>query len=618
MNGTFELLRVAQVVLGIGLVIFVHELGHYLAARLCRCRVETFSLGFGPRLLGWRVGPTYYQIALVPLGGYCRMAGEERRFDGLPPEPDELPAKSVGQRFFIYSGGVLMNLLFGLVVFPILFQIGVPFTRPIIGETVPGGAAWQARLPEHQEVVSINGHPVFEFAHLYTEVALGDPRHTELVLRDPSTGVLSTHELTPLHDEGEGIAMIGVQPDFERDARGQVVLDVRPDSAAARAGVSSGDRLVEVVGGVPGLGPLQQIALQARGDRPLELVVEGQAGERKVRIAPEMTAQLLPPMVGIAAPVQRVLAVRPGPEGPPLGLQPDDRLLEVRGRPIWELGDLQLALLEGDGSGANAPATVRVRRDGRILELPCPALTREHALALADDVALEADVDSTTVAVQPESAAERAGLRTGDQVLEIDDIAVRDWNEVRDVIERAGQDQRPARFRVARPGAPEHLSFAVQPEARAAADYGLAMRQASYVYRSENLGAAVVFGARCSWRFLEDSWLTLKRMLTRDVSPKNVGGIITIGAVSYSLTESGWVKLFFFLCLVSINLAFLNVLPIPVLDGGHLFFLIIEKLKGSPVSNRVLSYSQAVGVVLLLSLMVYVTYNDLVRWVFTG
>ena len=66
---------------------------------------------------------------------------------------------------------------------------------------------------------------------------------------------------------------------------------------------------------------------------------------------------------------------------------------------------------------------------------------------------------------------------------------------------------------------------------------------------------------------------------------------------------------------MSINLAFLNVLPIPVLDGGHLFFLLVEKLKGSPVSNRVLGTSQAVGVVLILSLMVYVTYNDLMRWV---
>ena len=86
---------------------------------------------------------------------------------------------------------------------------------------------------------------------------------------------------------------------------------------------------------------------------------------------------------------------------------------------------------------------------------------------------------------------------------------------------------------------------------------------------------------------------------------------VVMSSIGYS-----WSKFFFFLCLVSINLAFINVLPFPVLDGGHLFFLIIEKLKGSPVSNRVLGTSQAIGVVLLISLMVYVTYNDLVRWVF--
>ena len=146
--------------------------------------------------------------------------------------------------------------------------------------------------------------------------------------------------------------------------------------------------------------------------------------------------------------------------------------------------------------------------------------------------------------------------------------------------------------------------------------YGLLPRKLGYVYRSPNLGAAMVFGVRYSWHYLRVSWLTLERMLTRDVSPKHVGGIITITAVSYSLTKNGWIEFLFFLCLVSINLAFLNVLPIPVLDGGHLLFLIIEKLKGSPVSNRVLGTSQAVGVVLLLSLMVYVTYNDLVRFVF--
>ena len=86
------------------------------------------------------------------------------------------------------------------------------------------------------------------------------------------------------------------------------------------------------------------------------------------------------------------------------------------------------------------------------------------------------------------------------------------------------------------------------------------------------------------------------------VSGRNIGGIITIGVVSHSWASVGLSKLFFFLCMLSMNLAFLNVLPIPVFDGGHLLFLLIEKVKGSPVSERVLSYSQMVGIVLIVSL----------------
>ena len=609
MDSPFELARALQVVFGIGLVIFVHELGHYLAARWCGVRVETFSLGFGPKLLGFRRGHTQYQIALVPLGGYCRMAGEERRLEGLPPEPDELPAKSVGARFFIYSGGVLMNMLFGLVVFPVLFRVGVPFTRPVIGETTPGGVAWMARVPERAEILEVNGTRIQEFEHLFTEVALGDPRRALLRLRTPD-GRESVHELVPMADDQQGFRTIGVLPDFERDADGNATLDVRPDSAAARAGLTGGEGLVEVLGGVPGLGTFDQVALATRGDRPLELRVRDAAGERLVRIAPEITARLNPPRVGITAVQNLVKAVRTSPALADLGLEPGDRILSLNGRDVLGLGDLQLALLESAES-----VRCTVERAGRTLELAGPALTREEALALADDIALGYDEQSTRIAVQPGEAAERAGLRTHDEVVEIDEATTRAWDDIRTLVARAGSSERPAVFRVRRAGELDLVSVTVQPEARPVADYGLSLRQAEYVYRSESLPAALAFGARYSWRFLEESWLMLKRLLTQEVSPKNVGGIISITTISYSLAESGWTKFFFFLCLVSINLAFLNVLPIPVLDGGHLFFLLIEKLKGSPVSNRVLGTSQAVGVVLILSLMVYVTYNDLMRWV---
>jgi len=606
-----ELARALQVVFGIGLVIFVHELGHYLAARLCGVRVLTFSLGFGPRLLAWTVGPTTYQVAAIPLGGFCRMAGEERRLEGLPSAPDELFAKGVGARFFIYSGGVLMNVLFGLAVFPVLFQIGVPFTRPTIGETAPGGPAWHARLPEGQEVVRVNGGRVFEFEHLFTAIALGDPERVTLRLRDPRTGTESEHVVVPRKDEREGLNMIGVAPGPERDGAGRIALDVEPDGPAWRAGLRPGDWLVRVENGAPGLDERTQLELLDRAGEPWQLLVAGPSGERSLAIAPELTARKDAPRVGVAGRLNRIADLRPSPLLASLGLRAGDELESVQGLRILALGDLHRALLTRPG-----PLALEIRRDGAVQTMAGPELAPGAAQALAEDLALAADERSSVVVVQPGSAAERAGLRTLDQVLQIDGTDVTSWDDLRQLVERAGSQERAALFRVRRPGESAHLELAVTPERRPLATYGLRLKQAQYVYRSENLGAALVFGAQYSWRFLEESWLALKRMLTRDVSPKNVGGIITIGAVTYSMTEAGWIKFFFFLCLVSINLAFLNVLPIPVLDGGHLLFLIIEKLKGSPVSERVLGTSQAVGVVLLLSLMVYVTYNDLVRWFF--
>ena len=142
---------------------------------------------------------------------------------------------------------------------------------------------------------------------------------------------------------------------------------------------------------------------------------------------------------------------------------------------------------------------------------------------------------------------------------------------------------------------------------------GFGLARATGIFQTTSLWSSLREGTRSSWRFLFQTYKTLQRMVSQDVSPKNLGGIITISRVSYQVSSMGWTKLLTFLCILSVNLAFLNVLPIPVLDGGYLFFLLIEKLKGSPVSARTLGYSQVVGLVLIVTLMVYVTYNDLLR-----
>jgi len=598
-----------KVAFGIGLVIFVHELGHYLAARLCGVRVETFSLGFGPRLLGWERGGTLYQLAAIPLGGYCRMAGEEYREGGRPPAADELPSKSVGQRFFIYSGGVIMNVVLALVLFPIIFWVGVPFTRPTV-QVSEGGPAWKAGVPDHVEIVAIGDQEIHEFEAILTEVALADPGPITLTVRPRGAGGTELYQVTPERNETGGFRYIGVVPDCERDESGLPVLHVEEDSPASRAGLSSGARFLGVVGGEPGASPLRQLTLLADHEGPAQVRILDEEGERTVTLTPEVRETDVR-LVGIAPLRNVVNNVRASAELERLALQEDDRLVSVQGTAILRAGDLERAL-----AGAEGELSFVLERGGERRELQLPALPLERRRTLAQDIDL--GYDNERVVPSEGDPADLAGMRIGDRILKVDGQPTPEWSDVQRLVQRAAAAKRAAEFEVQRPGpeGPVTARLEVEPKPLEKSDFGLRPRRDEYVYKATSAANAVQIGLRSCWRMLYQTYLTLQRMLFNEVSPKNVGGIITIGAVSYHVASLGWIKHLFFLCLLSINLAFVNVLPIPVLDGGHLAFLVVEKIKGTPVSRKTLEYSQMVGVVLLLTLMVYVTYNDLVRWVF--
>ena len=627
-----ELLRVLQVVFGIGLVIFVHEAGHFIAARICKVDVQVFSLGFGPPLLSLRRGKTVYQVAIVPLGGYVKMAGDEPTEEGRAwarrqerdealanarpdevagaggPRPGDLYSKSVGARFFIYSGGVLMNLAFGLVVFPILFAKGVPFKAPLI-TPVPGGPAWHARIAPGSEVLAIDGDRVFEFTHIPNAVALGDPEGVELTLREPGSETPRNVYLVPERDEELGLNRIGVRPSIDPELR----LAVQSGSPAWRAGLRAGMRLLSVEGGTPDQTPIERMADVIESGEPMVVTVAGDEGTATYRVEPEESEQERDPYIGIAPPSNWVDDIRQNDLIASIGIESGDILRRVGETAILRRRDLHRALADRSG-----PVAFLVERAGATLELEAPPLESAEAVSIADDIALAAPPESTEVTVVPGWAADEAGLRDGDVITRINGVEVATWEDVQRRVSDAGKRGTSVRLSVTRRGAtPDertaYLELDATPRASSFPMYGLAVQPATSIFQASGPIDAIVAGMSCSWRFVVDSWITIRHMLSGQVSSKNMGGIIMISQVSYSWSQEGLPKLFYFLCMLSINLAILNVLPIPVLDGGHLFFLLIEKLKGSPVDDRVLGYSQMIGLVLILSLMVYVTYNDLTR-----
>ncbi len=154
-------ITIIATIIVLGVLIFVHELGHFLAAKLSRVGVLTFSLGFGPKLFGKKVGETRYQVSMVPLGGYVKMIGEEPG-EKLPPEllPKSFSAQPVGRRLGIVFAGPFFNFLFAVVAFAVAFVVGLPTLLPEVGEIKPDFPAYQAGLQPGDRILEVNGSPV--------------------------------------------------------------------------------------------------------------------------------------------------------------------------------------------------------------------------------------------------------------------------------------------------------------------------------------------------------------------------------------------------------------------------------------------------------------------------
>ena len=600
--------HILQVVLGVGLVIFVHELGHFMTARWCGVRVDVFSLGFGPRLFGWRRGETLYQVAAVPLGGYVRMAGDEdfgrRDSDGV--DPGSLSSKSVGQRFLIYSGGVIMNVVFGLVVFPILFAIGVPLDSPIV-RPMTGGPAWQAGIEPGTRVLAVNGEEVHDFYGIQSAVAIAPRDEIVLTVLAPGEETPRDVHLSAVRDPNQGIYSIGVAGGIDPDHE----LVVAADSPAFEAGLRGGDQLLTVEGGGSTAPIEKQLNDATSQGEPLQLRVNREGEQLDFTIAPKPREGAK--LIGVE-PVWRVIgAIRSSALTDAIDLRVDDVLLAVDAKRVLRTRDLEQTLLSGEGV-----VRLEVERNGRNLVVETPPLSAAERERFVRDVALRQGFDSALVNVFPGSGAARGGLEDGDEIRQIDGTAVKAWEDITELTRAAVKADRRLAVTVLREaedgGAPAMLELVIEPAPRQEYEYGLGLTAATYVYKTKSLGEALSFGWSACWRFLQDTWLTLKSMLFGRVSADNLGGPIMIAVVSHTMAELGPVKFFFFLCILSINLALINVLPIPLLDGGHLLFLLIEKIKGSPVSERVMSYSQLVGLVLIATLFVYVIFNDLQRF----
>ncbi len=709
-----DFLVVGKVVVGLGLVIFIHELGHFVAAKWCDVHVETFSIGFGPPLPGcqFRYGETTYMLALFPLGGYVKMVGEGSDDDDAD-DPRSFKNKTVGQRMLIISAGVVMNVILAAVCFVGIYRTsGVERPAGVIGTVDAGSPSWQKGLRSGVELVKIGEteHPYFD--DVMPEVMhwpSGQPIPVVYRTFEGQPRNVST-ELVPRKNETTGRPMIGIAPARATVLRPANRLGRPPyqtNSAASRAepAFQNGDRIVGTTdpdqpaddyqpertkplppdSRDPHSGRYDFFELVRRfqrlADRPLVVLVERSAGEKH---AAEPLAVTVPPAYhtnyGLRMMMGQIVAVRQGSPAEQAKVQARDASREIGDiltgvevkpdknsvvrfvpapspnpapgvvekvlDPVRLPYDLEHWFAQHPGASRKVKLTL-VRQighnerkevtaeptwdDGWRDELSAPS-SLSSPLAV-NGLGLAYTVMTVIDDVAKDSPAANAGLQKGDVVKAIQFYDLRNgqpdpvrWLDLEPDqwarpywVAQEESDLKTIGLRVQREvgGTKQTLEVVldgVDDKDWPLADRGLSFETDTRMQKADTLGQALVMGGRRTGRLITQIYQNLSAMVDGRISfKKNASGPLSIAAVSYDIAGESLSLFILFLGMISVNLAVINFLPIPVLDGGHMVFLIYEKLRGRPAPEQVRIAATFVGLAMIGSLMLFVIYLDVRR-----
>jgi len=695
---------ILQMVIGIGLVIFVHELGHFLAAKACGVKCEKFYVGFDAfdiplgvvripsRLAYFQWGETEYGIGILPLGGYVKMLGQHDnpmeavtdphaanaavrlaedgpRVDAQPDarpaiDPRSYQAKTVPQRMLIMSAGVLMNLVFAVIFASFAFHFGVSYQPALVGDTVGGSPAWEYNLSGSQ-VLEINGHSTqdryFPFEEVAQTVMVGgaDQDVTVEIKRLGSEGQTERLSLRPIVGlvkmKGFHPPTIGISPMMSTRLGSK-----NPTPAgqpAAEAGFEPNDLIIKINGQPVNNRVDLGVELVKFWDQPIAVTVlrgtknvyfshqayvasgdvDGQLVE--LNVAPNSYRE-----TGMVMRSGPIAAVQIGSPAYQQGVKAGDRVLALDGQPFDPLlaaqylrrkaREEQAVELSLERTTEGQTETLAIRVTPRF---PTTVSTIAENMPIAlDELGIAVPVTTEIERVVEGSVAAEQGLMPGDRVIAVtmdfrDEQARDKYLEVAKIktiegesleknwvaLNESLQASPPSAFwqlKVQR--GDQTLEFEVQPVASTqyfSEKRGLLLQPLNEIY----LAADPADALRCGWQQVQyDSnkiLRILRQMVTGNVPMTAIGGVGTIAVGATSEAMSGTPRLLMFLTLLSVNLAILNFLPIPILDGGHMVFLAWEGVTGAPPNERVQEGLTMIGALLLLGLIIFALGLDVWR-----
>lgn len=591
------------------------------------------------------ISETEYRLNWIPLGGYVKMLGQDDMKPGQQAEdPRAYNKKSVGARMLVVSAGVIMNIILAAIGFMVVFLVGFNSPPAVVGGVTPGSPAQMAGLQIGDRILTLDGTYQHDFTKIQLNTALADPtKPNPFTYRTPS-GEEKSAVIAPQKSEKTGLDFLQMGIDRPSELRGLEKkkmprgIEAQLAKLPAEYKVIQPDETIVAINGKPveatdltkldadtiaaKIRDVQSFdkALQNSGGKAVKISVRTASGEVVPREVKPIFAEPFEGSLQMFGLQMRPRLSGIPEESPAYGkLKEEDVVLAIDTgndrTPNPSQQDFRDAV--ADAGSAGRTISVTVLRDGKIEEVkdlnPNFKIAKgKKGLGVGVSYAWDVPMTSTPIAG---SSAEK--ILAGTTITAVNGNAVANWRDIREAL-RGAKANDVVTIAGTLDGKPVEEKITVSADdARFVNNllytHTLSLHEMVQPRETNNPLTAAAWGVGETRDAVLQVYLTVKRMVQGSVSYKNVSGPVGIFAAGYQFADRGTVWLTWFLSIISANLAVMNFLPIPIVDGGLFTFLIIEKIKGEPVSPRVQAVAQVVGLAILLSVFLLATYQDITR-----
>ena len=511
----------------LGVLIFIHELGHFLAARYFGVKVEVFSLGFGPKILKYKKGDTLYCLSLFPLGGYVKMFGSNPLEELSEEEKTQaFLYKKVHQKWLIAFAGPLMNLVFTVLAFFMLAKIGVPSLPPLLGDIQKDTQAYKEGFRSGDLVLSVNGQKISYYEQLAEKLKHSKGKILDFKIKDSNKNIKEIKTTVQ--------KKINENP-LERKKEIGFIEGLTVLSTGLRVGI-----------------------------------IEGSQAYKK-------------------------------------GLRTFDEIVKVNDQPLRYWRDLSSALKSQNRS------KIVFKRD-----------SKEKTIFLS----VEQNSSLTDLGIEPsflyiektgaDTPANQAGLKKGDRLVSIQGEKLLSWEQVLNTV----KNSKGAELKIKYQRGEKINTVFISPkplfvEGNIKTRYMLGIVSGAFsvfppdTVRVRAFFESISYSMSETVSLLGSIALGLGRLIQGEISIRTLGGPVAIGRLAHRSFHHNLLSFLSLMALISLNLFFLNLLPIPLLDGGHILFFTLEGILGRPISVKKLLLAQQLGLVFIFSFMGLALFNDI-------